>query len=120
MQWELKDVTDDGLRSMAAENLSHADAGRKFWLDHREQWTARSVGSRLNKFRTVLDQALTLARKSELSRQVVARKHNGMPGLETRETAGVIAVASTTAAACLLARNLLRKRKFSTGSYRRG
>jgi hypothetical protein len=120
MQWELKDVTDDGLRSMAAENLFHTDGGRKFWLDNREQWTATSVGSRLNKFREVLDQGLALALKSELSSQVVARKRTRRPGLETREAAGVIAVASTTAAACLLARDLLRKRKFSADLYRRG
>ena len=105
---------------MAAENLFHSDAGRKFWLDHREQWTATSVGSRLNKFREVLDQALASALKSELSSQVVARKHRTRPGLATREAAGAIAVASTAAAACLLARDLLCKRKVSADSYRRG
>ncbi|MEV5751271.1 DUF6082 family protein [Actinoallomurus sp. NPDC052308] len=35
MQWELRDVSDEGLRSMAVDNLFHTDAGRRFWLDQR-------------------------------------------------------------------------------------
>lgn len=111
MQWELRDVSDQGLRSMAADNLFHTDAGRSFWLDQREQWTANSVGSRLNRFREVLDEALASALRSELDDQAAAygRKRTTRPG--TYRAAGVIAVASTTTAACLLARRLMRGRR---------
>jgi Family of unknown function (DUF6082) len=111
MQWELRDVTDEQLRTMATDGLFHTSAGRKFWLDRREQWTSNSVGSRLNKFREIMDQALSSALKSEIDDYPAAPRDTGPSVLEGRKLAGAVAAISTAAAAGLLARGAWRKRK---------
>ncbi|GAA0340262.1 DUF6082 family protein [Actinoallomurus spadix] len=111
MQWELRDISDEGLRSMAADNLFHTEAGRRFWLDQRERWTANSVGSRLNRFREVLDEALASALQTALGDQAKQRLNERTTRMETYRAAGVIAAASTATAACLLARRLMRGRR---------
>jgi Family of unknown function (DUF6082) len=111
MQWELRDVTDERLRSMATDGLFHTDAGRSFWLDHREQWASNSIGSRLNKFREVMDQALSAALESEIVRYRETHNIVSRSTLEARKIAVSAAGMTAAATAGAIARDLWRRRR---------
>lgn len=108
MQWELGDVSNEGLMAMATSGLFHTDAGRR--LDNREAWTANSVGSHLNKFRSVMDRALSSTLAAHLADGPSTPSEQKKPDAGAQEAVtGAIAVATSAAAAYLVVRSVWRR-----------
>jgi hypothetical protein len=58
MQWEMRDISDKTLSAIASAQLFQSEMGRQYWRMYRNRWRSESLGSRLNRFCKVMDDAL--------------------------------------------------------------
>jgi hypothetical protein len=105
-QWELKDLTDDALRAIARAQLFQSEVGRKYWRMYRSRWESESLGSRLNRFCGILDDALRYALESRSTTDPVG-KVSSPPW--NRSIANMATVASAIFVGGVVMRGVLRR-----------
>jgi hypothetical protein len=110
MYWELGDMPSETL-SIIARDLFTTSKGREFWVTFRDDWAAESIGSRLDHFHQIIDDAFNEALESNHpTRYMRTTQAEESSKSRARDAANMAAAMSVAFAGGFIVRKTLQRR----------